>query len=145
MLKSEKHLSRRAAGTPWEQESIDHSEEDKSNSYEAPDTLIMGRRLGKYLLSNRRARQESHGIEVKVGRDLSTNRGVTVKVFDTGTTRAAGVGELIKFEVATMSRTNWHPNVVQLLDVLASPTKIFVVMETISGGDLFEAIASEGR
>lgn len=105
----------------------------------------MSRRLGKYLLSRRHARKEAHGIELQLGKDLVTNRRVTVKVFDTNTMLAAGVGELIKFEVGTMSRTNWHPNVVQLLDVLASPRKVFVVMETVSGGDLFEAIATEGR
>lgn len=107
---------------------------------------VMGRRLGKYLLSSRRARRESEGIELKHGRDLRTNQSVTVKVFDTRTfTKAECLRELIKFEVGTMSKTNGHPNVVQLLDVLASPTKIFVVMETVSGGDLFDAIAGSGR
>lgn len=166
----------------------------------------MGRRhkkplMGKYALSGRPAQQESPGIGVKVGRDIWTNRSVTVKAFDVakfekqqqqlrradaahhaaatattivaddgdhnnnahahaGGTRCRGDGddggaavvglfrELIKFEIATLSKTNGHPNVVQLVDVLASPTgnKIFVVMETVSGGgDLFEAIAAEGR
>lgn len=105
----------------------------------------MGRRLGKYRLSRRRAIHEAPGIELQMGRDLTTNRRVTMKVFDTTITLAAGVGELIKFEVGTMSRTNWHPHVVELLDVLASPRKVFVVMETVSGGDLFEAITAEGR
>lgn len=105
----------------------------------------MGRRLGRYLLSRRRAVLEAHGIEVQVGRDLSTNRRVSVKAFDTGTTLATGVGNLVKFEIVTMSRTNCHPNVVQLLDVLASTRKIFVVMETVSGRDLFDAITAEGR
>lgn len=105
----------------------------------------MGRRLGKYRLSRRRAIREAPGIELQMGRDLTTNRRVTMKVFDTTITLAAGVGELIKFEVGTMSRTNWHPHVVELLDVLASPRKVFVVMETVSGGDLFEAISAEGR
>lgn len=109
----------------------------------------MGRRLGKYVLSNRRVRKGSDGVEVKLGRVIATNQSVTVKAFDTSTfARAAdnGVRELIKFEVDTMSRTNHHPNVVQLIDVLSSPSKIFVVMETVSGGgDLFEAIAAEGR
>lgn len=110
----------------------------------------MGRRLGKYLLSSRRVRQESQGVKVKLGKDLSTNQNVTVKVFDTRSYGSAAswgneVGELIKFEVGTMSRTNCHPNVVQLVDVLASPSSIFVVVETVSGGDLFDVIATEGR
>lgn len=147
--------------------------------------------MGKYALSGGPAQQESPGIEVKLGRDIWTNRSVTVKAFDVAKFEkqqrrmqaddandadadaaagfdsgdvaggcycrgddsgggAAVVGlfrELIKFEVATLSKTNGHPNVVQLVDVLASPAgnKIFVVLETVSGGgDLFEAIAAEG-
>lgn len=106
----------------------------------------MGRKLGNYLLSNRRATQESPGIEVKTGRDLATNQSVAVKIFDIGTFAfAAGVRELLKFEVGTLSRLE-HPNVVRLVEVLASPTKIFVVMERVGGeGDLFDAIVAAGR
>lgn len=107
----------------------------------------MGRKLGNYLLSNRRATQEdSPGIEVKTGRNLATNQSVTVKIFDINTFAfAAGVHELLKFEVGTLSRLE-HPNIVRLVEVLASPTKIFVVMERVCGeGDLFDAIVAEGR
>ncbi|CAM9990668.1 unnamed protein product, partial [Laminaria digitata] len=85
------------------------------------------------------------------GRDLTTNRSVVVKAFDTMSIGAdeimAGSLELLKFEIETMKRTNGHPNVVELLDVLASPSKLFIVLEYVSGkgGDLFNVIAAEGR
>lgn len=69
-------------------------------------------------------------------------------MFDTRTAlRDTGVSEMVKFEVFTMAKTNGHPNVLELLDMLASPTKIFVVIESVSGSckDLFDAIVSEGR
>jgi len=31
-----------------------------------------------------------------------------------------------------------HPNVVKLVEVLANNTKIFIVLELINGGDLFD-------
>ena len=37
-----------------------------------------------------------------------------------------------------------HPNVVQMKEVLASRSKIFIVIEYISGGELFEEIVKKG-
>ncbi len=33
-----------------------------------------------------------------------------------------------------------HPNVVKLIEVLASNTKIYLVLELVNGGDLFDKI-----
>ena len=38
-----------------------------------------------------------------------------------------------------------HDNVVKLYEVLASRTKIFIVLELITGGELFDKIVAEGR
>jgi len=38
-----------------------------------------------------------------------------------------------------------HPNVVRLVEVLASKSKIYLVLEYISGGELFEKIKENGR
>lgn len=115
----------------------------------------MGRRkrllVGKYQISDRPAQQESPGIEVKLGWDISSNESVTVKAFDLAkfdTDNQEGVGELIKFEMRTLWRLGHHPHVVRLVDVFTFPArnKTFVVVEAVSGGgDLFETIAAKGR
>lgn len=38
-----------------------------------------------------------------------------------------------------------HPNIIRLYDVLDTVTDIFVVMEYVSGGELFDLIAQKGR
>jgi len=38
-----------------------------------------------------------------------------------------------------------HKNIVKLLEVLASRTKIFIVIELVTGGELFDKIVAAGR
>ena len=38
-----------------------------------------------------------------------------------------------------------HENVVKLKEVLASRTKIFIVLELVTGGELFDLIVQRGR
>mmetsp|Transcript_29310 Transcript_29310/g.38540 ORF Transcript_29310/g.38540 Transcript_29310/m.38540 type:complete len:412 (+) Transcript_29310:198-1433(+) len=54
------------------------------------------------------------------------------------------MGAQIKKEISIMKVIK-HRHVVQLLEVLASRTKIFIVLELITGGELFDRIVSEGR
>lgn len=99
--------------------------------------------VGKYQISDRPAHQESPGIEVKLGWDISSNESVTVKAFDL----AKFDTDNLRFEMNTLWRLD-HPNVVRLVDVFTSPArnKTFVVVEAVSGGgDLFETIAAKGR
>ncbi|CAL5091466.1 unnamed protein product [Urochloa decumbens] len=50
----------------------------------------------------------------------------------------------IKREISTMKLIR-HPNVIRMHEVMASKTKIYIVMELVTGGELFDKIASRGR
>ncbi|MCL7030707.1 hypothetical protein MKW94_030132, partial [Papaver nudicaule] len=50
----------------------------------------------------------------------------------------------IKREISTMKLIK-HPNVVQLHEVMASKTKIYLVLEFVNGGELFDKIVHYGR
>ncbi|KAK1421581.1 hypothetical protein QVD17_24037 [Tagetes erecta] len=54
------------------------------------------------------------------------------------------MAEQIKMEVATMKLIK-HPNVVRLYEVMGSKTKIFIVLEFVTGGELFDKIVNHGR
>ncbi|GMF11554.1 unnamed protein product [Phytophthora lilii] len=54
------------------------------------------------------------------------------------------MGAQIKKEISIMKMVR-HRHVVVLKEVLASRTKIFIVLELITGGELFDKIVSEGR
>lgn len=50
----------------------------------------------------------------------------------------------IKREIA-LARQIDHPNVVKVMDVFASPSKVYLVLELVEGGELFDKIVQDGR
>ena len=54
------------------------------------------------------------------------------------------MGEQIKKEIAIM-KTLRHPNIIQLKEVLASATTIYLVLELVEGGELFNVIVEQGK
>ena len=76
--------------------------------------------------------------------DTSTNQKVAIKILDKEKIQRQNMGSQIKKEISIMKMIR-HPNVVKLHEVLASRTKIFIVLELVTGGELFDKIVSEGR
>ncbi|PNX89368.1 CBL-interacting protein kinase 2-like protein, partial [Trifolium pratense] len=73
-------------------------------------------------------------------RNLVTGMNVAIKVVDKEKVLKVGMVEQIKREISVM-RLVRHPNVVELYEVMATKTKIFIVMEYAKGGELFNKIA----
>ncbi|KAJ0794720.1 putative protein kinase CAMK-CAMKL-CHK1 family [Helianthus annuus] len=97
--------------------------------------------FGKYEMG----RLLGQGTFAKVyhARDFLTMESVAVKVIKTEQVKKQGLMEQITREIAVM-RLVRHPNVVQLKEVMATKTKVFLVMEYVKGGELFTKIA-KGR
>lgn len=51
--------------------------------------------------------------------------------------------EQIQREITIMRHLS-HPNIVNLKEVMSSKDKIYMVMELVTGGELFDRIATEG-
>lgn len=97
--------------------------------------------FGKYEMG----RLLGQGTFAKVfhARDILTMQNVAVKVIKIEQVRKQGLMDQITREIAVM-RLVRHPNVVQLKEVMATKTKIYLVMEYVKGGELFVKIA-KGR
>ncbi|KAL5702146.1 non-specific serine/threonine protein kinase [Ranunculus cassubicifolius] len=98
--------------------------------------------LGKYKLG----RLLGRGSFAKVFSAQSVNGGpsVAIKIIDKSILLSAGMETQIVREVAVMHRLN-HPNIVRIHEVMATKSKIYLVMEYVRGGDLFTKIARKGR
>eukprot|EP00250_Pteridium_aquilinum_P004089 c14325_g1_i1 orf=948-2288(+) len=99
-------------------------------------------RVGKYELG--RVLGEGTFAKVKYARNIETGQSVAIKILDKEKVFKDNLVDQIKREISTMKLVK-HPNVVQLYEIMASKSKIYFVLEYVSGGELFNRIASKGK
>lgn len=81
---------------------------------------------------------------VKYAVNADTSEPVAIKVLDKEKIQKQNMGPQIKKEISIMKIVR-HKYVVGMKEVLASRTKIFIVLELVTGGELFDKIVSEGK
>ncbi|XP_074587015.1 CBL-interacting protein kinase 1-like [Curcuma longa] len=99
-------------------------------------------RVGKYEIG--RTLGEGNFAKVKLARHVDSGRCFAVKILERKRVLDLRTHDQIKREIATLKLLR-HPNVVRLFEVLASKTKIYMVLEYETGGELFDRIESKGR
>lgn len=102
----------------------------------------MVKKVGKYELG--RTLGEGTFGKVKYAVNSETNEAVAIKVLDKESIQRQNMGNQIKKEISIMKMVN-HKHIVSLIEVLASKAKIFIVLELVTGGELFDKIVSSKR
>ncbi|KAK4778589.1 hypothetical protein SAY86_006117 [Trapa natans] len=100
------------------------------------------RKVGKYEIG--RTIGEGTFAKVKFAQNTETGESVAMKVLDRSTIIKHKMVEQIKREILIMKLVR-HPCVVRLHEVLATRTKIYIILEFITGGELFDKIVHHGR
>ncbi|ESQ47001.1 hypothetical protein EUTSA_v10027753mg [Eutrema salsugineum] len=100
------------------------------------------RRVGKYEVG--RTIGEGTFAKVKFARNSDTGENVAIKIMAKSTILKHRMVDQIKREISIMKIVR-HPNIVRLYEVLASPSKIYIVLEFVTGGELFDRIVHNGR
>uniref|UniRef100_A0AAX7U9X8 Serine/threonine-protein kinase DCLK2 n=1 Tax=Astatotilapia calliptera TaxID=8154 RepID=A0AAX7U9X8_ASTCA len=153
-------------GTPASQLSTPHSGKSPSPSPTSPGSLSRRRvRMGiheharkapEVLVNEVPAVPSYISDRYKVGRMLgdgnfavvrectehSTGREYALKIINKGKCR--GKEHMIQNEVAILRRVK-HPNIVLLIEEFDTYNELYLVMELVKGGDLFDAITSANR
>ncbi|XP_054820382.1 CBL-interacting serine/threonine-protein kinase 4-like [Prosopis cineraria] len=98
--------------------------------------------LGKYQL----IRLLGRGSFAKVyqARSLIDGSIVAVKIIDKSKTDASMEPRIVR-EVDAMRRLHDHPHILKIHEVLATKTKIYLIVEFAAGGELFSKISRKGR
>lgn len=98
--------------------------------------------LGKYQMG----RLLGRGSFAKVYRaqSLIDETPVAIKIIDKLKTDA-GMEPLILREISAMRRLQDHPNILKIHEVMATKSKIYIVVELATGGELFAKISRHGK
>ncbi|KAH7671765.1 Non-specific serine/threonine protein kinase protein [Dioscorea alata] len=89
--------------------------------------------VGKYHLG--RTIGEGNFAKVKLGFNMDTNDRVAIKIIDKKMVLDNKLMDQVKREISTMKLLH-HPNIVKIYEVIATKSKIYLVMEYASGGQL---------
>ncbi|KAG5555408.1 hypothetical protein RHGRI_012823 [Rhododendron griersonianum] len=112
------------------------------NSSSSSSSSDKGMRLGKYEIG--RTLGEGNFGKVKYAKNIDSGQSFALKILEKTTIIHLNITDQIKREIGTLKILK-HPNVVRLHEVLASKTKIYMVLEYVTGGELFDRIASKGK
>ncbi|KAM0887284.1 hypothetical protein ACQ4PT_029154 [Festuca glaucescens] len=99
-------------------------------------------RVGRYELG--RTLGEGTFAKVKFAKNVETGENVAIKILDKEKLLKHKMIEQLKREISTMKLIR-HPNVIRMHEVMASKTKIYIVIELVTGGELFDKIVSHRR
>ncbi|XP_078177331.1 CBL-interacting serine/threonine-protein kinase 12-like isoform X2 [Carex rostrata] len=97
--------------------------------------------LGRYEIG--RLLGEGNFAKVYQAKNSKTNEDVAIKVLDKEKIFKRGLAPQLKREIEVLRRVR-HPYIVQLHEVMATKSKIYIVMEFVKGGELFNKVA-KGR
>ena len=74
---------------------------------------------------------------------METQTHYAIKIFSREQMASRELQQQVKKEIAIMKHVR-HPNVVNLREVLASKTHVYIVLELVTGGELFDRIVTSG-
>ncbi|KAH9761791.1 CBL-interacting serine/threonine-protein kinase 24 [Citrus sinensis] len=100
------------------------------------------RRVAKYEVG--RTIGEGTFAKVRFAQNRETGESVAMKVLAKSTILKHRMVDQIKREISIMKIVR-HPNIVRLHEVLASRTKVYIILEFVTGGELFDKIVHQGR
>eukprot|EP00750_Incisomonas_marina_P032562 INCI9219.1.p1 GENE.INCI9219.1~~INCI9219.1.p1 ORF type:complete len:473 (-),score=72.70 INCI9219.1:2583-4001(-) len=82
--------------------------------------------------------------KVKLARHKLAGTHVAIKMLNRARIRALGILEKVRREIKILKILN-HPHIIRLYDVIETPSDVFLVMEYVPGGELFDYIVQSGR
>lgn len=97
--------------------------------------------IGKYQIQ--RTIGKGNFAKVKLAKHTITGKEVAIKIIEKSQLNQTTLNKVFR-EVKIMKTLN-HPNIVRLFEVIEEGTKLYLVMEYASGGEVFDFLVAHGR
>mmetsp|Transcript_2999 Transcript_2999/g.9345 ORF Transcript_2999/g.9345 Transcript_2999/m.9345 type:complete len:494 (-) Transcript_2999:133-1614(-) len=82
--------------------------------------------------------------KVRLAEHQLTGKKVAVKILNRNRIRQLDMDEKVRREIKIL-KLFYHPHIIRLYEIIYTPTDIYMVMEYVPGGELFDFIVSNGR
>ena len=105
-------------------------------------TMIPEQMIGSYVIGDT-VGKGSFG-KVKKGRHVHTGEYVAIKILNRQKLRTANMDKKIHREIEILQLFS-HPNICRLYEVISTPTDMYLIMEYVEGGELYDYIVQKGR
>ncbi|KAF4792181.1 Serine/threonine-protein kinase DCLK2 [Turdus rufiventris] len=131
-------VSRKAISTDTELKAEKHFNPScglNGNKFSGSSTILEKYKVGKVI-------GDGNFAVVKECVERSTGKEFALKIIDKA--KCCGKEHLIENEVSILRRVK-HPNIIMLIEEMDTPTELYLVMELVKGGDLFDAITSSTK
>ena len=79
-----------------------------------------------------------------MAKHIRTGYNVAIKILNRAKIMKLEMSGKVRREITNLKRFT-HPHIIRLYEVIHTPTDIFVVIEYVSGGELFDYIVQKGR
>ncbi|XP_076004040.1 serine/threonine-protein kinase DCLK2 isoform X2 [Genypterus blacodes] len=122
-------------GSSNHQEQTRLSPEVNGNRYLPDSTILDKYKIGKVI-------GDGNFAVVKECVERSTGKKFALKIIDKD--KCSGKEHLIEGEVSVLRKVK-HPNIIMLVEEVDTPSELYLVMELVKGGDLFDAITSSAK
>ncbi|KAF9926760.1 hypothetical protein BGZ67_007966 [Mortierella alpina] len=143
---SHAHHSAKSPPSPTRRGSVDRGNTKDGSSKAKPSSCSprsSQEYVGPYLLGKTLGKGSSGCV--KLARHRKTTEQVAIKIISKASlANRAAVNRGIEREIAIMKLIN-HPHVIRLYDVYETDKELYLIMEYVSGGELFEYLVNKGR
>jgi serine/threonine protein kinase len=81
---------------------------------------------------------------IKNAFNKETNSAAAIKILDSTKIKSKNIGSKMKNEISIMKNIS-HNNIVAVKDILATTSKIYIILEFVDDGNLFDKVMKEGK
>jgi serine/threonine protein kinase len=101
--------------------------------------------IKKILKKKKKIKKKGSFSKVKRGKNIKTNQNVAIKIINLNQANSKKKKIQVTREINALKVLQNHPHIVKIIEVLKTKKKLYIVMELLTGGELYDRIVNSGK